>query len=297
MSYKFFKTIDPKLYDLNVYYDPNLYNSATNFGSLLIQTSDILDDFIQLHKSRVSFDPVELQAQLFATLDSSTLDKYNEAQFKIFWFEKYLTAITPVKERFASITNGVINIFKDVSDSIGCLRNVDYLPDDSILAVFDIDFNLASDELVSQLIPINYATTIQNKLSVNSKILTSYMSRFCTSTFRHNMYQLALPAADNMQAHGSNLVVDYQHYNRIYNIAKEELESQLTKFYGELYDIITFYENYQYQDVETDNLQFKEKGAISWTIEGIEKATDYLKQEVGFFKNIAKSTDILGVQD
>ena len=186
-------------------------------------------------------------------------------------------------------------IFKDISDSIGLLRNVDYLPDDSLLAIFDVDFDLASPNINEQLVPVNYATSIENKISPDTKLLTAYMSRFVTSTFRHNMYQLSVPYSDSKEAHGSNLVVDYYHYDRIYNIAKEDLESELTKFFGDLYEIIAFYEQYNPRDLE-DNLQSKQKGAIGWTLEGLEKKTDYLKKEVGAFKNILDSMTILGVQ-
>ena len=296
MSYKFFKTIDTNLYDLNVFYKNDLYDKATNFGELLTLKSLILDDFIEYHKSLVSFDPIQSQVNIFTQLDGNSLSKYNEIQFKVFWYEKYLASITPVKEHFLAAINNPV-IFKDISDSIGCLRNVEYLPDDSILSIFDIDFNLTTNNIAKQLVPINYATTIQNKVNNNSKILTSYMSRFCTSMYRHNMYQLAAPFSDSKLPHGSNLVSDYYHYNRIYNIAKQTLETELTKFYAALYDIITFYENYQCQDYDNDNLQFKDKGAIGWTLGGIQKTTDYLKQEVGFYKNIAKTTTILGSVD
>jgi hypothetical protein len=296
MSYKFYKTIDANLYDLNVFYENDLYDKATNFGELLTNKSSILDDFIQYHKSLVSFDPIQSQSNIFKQLDSNSLSNYNEIQFKVFWYERYLSSITPVKERFlATITNPII--FKDISDSIGCLRNVEYLPDDTILSIFDIDFNLSTDNIVDQLVPVNYATTIQNKISNNSKIMTSYMSRFCTSMYRHNMYQLGVPFSDSKSSHGSNLVADYYHYDRIYNIAKQTLETELTKFYEALYDIITFYENYQCQDYDNDNLQFKDKGAIAWTLDGLQKTTDYLKQEVGFYKNIAKTATILGSID
>ena len=295
MSYKFYTTIDPKLYDLNVYYEKDLYNKATNFGLLLAQGVDQLTDFIQWRKSLVGIDPIASQTEIFTTLDEDGLKKYSEIQYKVFWFERYLTSIAPVKRAFNKVLKDKIKIFKDISDSIGLLRNVEYLPDDSLLAIYDVDFDLVSEDLVEQLVPINFATSIENKIKPNSRILTAYMSRFCTSLFRHNMYQLAEPFADSKQAHGSNLVVDYFHYDRIYNVAKEELEADLTELYGDLYDIITFYDNYNPQD-DTDNLQVKQKGAIEFTLEGLQKKTDYLKKEVGFYKNIASSLTTLGTE-
>lgn len=293
MSVNYIKTIDPKLYDLNVFYEKDLYDKATNFNNLLIDGVDLLDDFIEWNKSKVSFDPVESQSNIFINLDKDGLEKYEQTQYKIFWFERYLTAITPVKIKFEQKLKDNIKIFKDISDSIGLLRNVEYLPDDSVLAIFDIDFNLGTDIIKDQLIPINYATQLHNKISNNSEFLNSYMSRFVTSMYRHNMYQLSQPYSNSKEPHGSNLVVDYYHYDRIYNIAKETLESTLTEFYGDLYDIILYYENYNPQSSE-DNLQNKEKGAIEWTLEGLTYTSDYLKQEVGFYKNVMTTMNILG---
>ena len=293
MRYKYYTTIDTMLYDLNVYYEKELYNKATNFGLLLAQGVDQLDNFIEWRKSLVGIDPITSQSELFVSLDQEGIQKYTEIQYKVFWYERYLTSIAPVKKRFNKILKDKVKVFKEISDSIGLLRNVEYLPDDSLLAVYDVDFDLVSDDLVEQLVPVNFATSIENKLKPNTKLLTGYMSRFCTSLFRHNMYQLTEPYSDSKEAHGSNLVVDYYHYDRIYNVAKEELEADLTEFYGSLYDIITFYEQYDPQD-DTDNLQRKEKGAIEFTLEGLEKKTDYLKKEVGFYKNVANSLTTLG---
>jgi hypothetical protein len=293
MSYKYYTTIDPMLYDLNVFYEKDLYNKATNFGLLLAQGVDQLEYFIEWNKSLVGIDPITSQSEVFANLDKEGLQMYSEIQYKVFWYERYLSSIAPVKRRFNKILKNRVKVFKDISDSIGLLRNVEYLPDDSLLAIYDVDFNLVSEQLFEQLVPVNYATSLDNKIKPNSKILTAYMSRFCTSLFRHNMYQLGYPFTDSKVSHGSNLVVDYYHYDRIYNVAKEELEADLTEFYGSLYDIITFYEQYNPQD-DTDNLQLKEKGAIWFSLEGLEKKTDYLKKEVGFYKNIANSLTTLG---
>src|SRR6056300_876986 len=97
MSYRYYKTIDPTLYDLNVYYEKDLYNSATNFSELLAQDIDQLNDFIQWHKSLVSFDPITEQTNIFKSLDESGLQKYTEIQYKIFWYERYIKARNPVK--------------------------------------------------------------------------------------------------------------------------------------------------------------------------------------------------------
>lgn len=293
MSYKYYKTIDPTLYDLNVYYEKDLYNSATNFSELLAQDIDQLDDFIKWHKSLVSFDPIAEQTNILKSLDESGLQNYTEIQYKIFWYERYMKAITPVKTRLYNTLQDSVKIFKDVSDSIGLLRNVEYLVDDSISAIFDVDFNLTIEDPAKQLVPINYATSLDNKIRTDSKVLTNYMSRFVTSLYRHNMYQLSQPYSTSKSAHGSNLVVDYFHYDRIYNIAKQTLEAELAKFYSDLYDIITFYQNYNPQDLD-DNLQFKEKGAIEWVMQSTIKTSDYLKKEVGFYKNIATTSSVLG---
>lgn len=295
MSYKFFKTIDPLLYDLNVYYEKDLYEKATNFSDLLKEGTDILDDFIAYKKSLVEFDPIQSQTDLFVNLDQSGLEKYKQLQYKVYWYEKYLTAIEPVKKRFFKKLKSNIKIFKEISDSIGTLRNVDFLPDDSLLAVYDIDFDLVSTSPAEQLVPVNYNTNVQNKLSENTQLITGILSRYCTSTFRHNMVGITPPFSNSKDAHGSNLVVDYFHFDRIFKIARQDLETILIQFYGDLYDIIAFYENYEPASIQ-DNLQVKQKGAIGFTLEGLTKTTDYLKQEVGFYKNVLVNLQSLSTQ-
>jgi hypothetical protein len=91
MSYKYYTTIDPKLYDLNVYYEKELYNKATNFGLLLAQGVNQLDNFIEWRKSLVGIDPITSQSEIFVDLDKGGISKYSEIQYKVFWYERYLT--------------------------------------------------------------------------------------------------------------------------------------------------------------------------------------------------------------
>ena len=37
----------------------------------------------------------------------------------------------------------MLKFFKEISDSIGLLRNVEVLPDDNILPIYDTDLNMA----------------------------------------------------------------------------------------------------------------------------------------------------------
>ena len=84
MSYKYYTTIDPKLYDLNVYYDKNLYEQATNFSLLLADGVDLLDDFINWNKSYVSFYPISEQVNILKELDESGLARYTDINLKSF---------------------------------------------------------------------------------------------------------------------------------------------------------------------------------------------------------------------
>ena len=294
MSYLFSKTLSPELYDLNVYYEKDFYSLYSNYGEFLQEGIDTLDYFLEYNKSNVIFDPINNKVGIFKDLDQGGLDSYNQIQFKVFWYETFITSMNEVQERFKLQLGDKVKFFKEISDNIGQLRNVEFLPDESILPIFDIDFNLSSDKIEDQLIPINVHTTVVNKLRPQTQKMLLQMSLYTNSVYRHNMYQINDTFSDSKQAHGNNLVSDYYHYERIYNIAKEDLEADLTKHFQEVYDLILWYENYNPQN-PVSNRQDVDKSNFSLDVQNVERYVDFLKQEITAFQNIKSFINHLGV--
>ncbi len=108
------------------------------------------------------------------------------------------------------------------------------------------------------------------------------------------MFPILGNISDSQMPHGSNLVPDYYHYARLYNIAREELESDLSKYFLEVYDLVLWYENYNPQSLE-DNNQFIEKTNYELTVQGVKRDVDLLKQEALIFENTKSLVNLLGV--
>ena len=120
------------------------------------------------------------------------------------------------------------------------------------------------------------------------------MSLYTNSVYRHNMYQINDGNSTSKEAHGDNLVSDYFHYERLYNIAKEDLEADLTKHFQEVYDLILWYENYNPQN-PVSNRQDVDKSNFSLDVQNVERYVDFLKQEITAFQNIKSFINHLGV--
>ncbi len=302
MSVIFEKTIDPELYDLNIYFEKDFYEKYTNFGEDYLNFGlNILDYFVDYNKSNVIFDPVKSKADIYAELDERTGSspiggspvKSMPVQFQVFWYEQFLTSMKQVQNKFVEKV-GIPNFFKQISDSIGLLRNVNYMEDDSILPIWDIDFNINAERIEDMLIPEQVASSAVRKLSPTSQVMITQMALYTTNVYRHNMFAINDQINTSKQAHGSNLVADYYHYDRLYKIANEDLEADLALYFKEVYDLILWYENYNPQNPIT-NKQFVDKNLFYMDVQNIERAVTFIKEQVDFYNNQKSFIHSLGV--
>ena len=66
MSYLYEKTIDPVLYDLNVFFEKGFYNAYTNYGEqFLADGVDLLKYFLEYNKSNVIVDPITSKVNIY----------------------------------------------------------------------------------------------------------------------------------------------------------------------------------------------------------------------------------------
>ena len=277
----FFKTVDPLLYSVDLYYDKDYYKKYSNFYKLLCYGIDTLQDFINYSKSKVTSDVIGNRTDLYKYLDSTGIAKYQQIQYKIYWYEKFFSDLQVIQDQFSKAVESP-NYFRQISDSIGLLRNTWTVIDDSTQLIKDNDF---SAQLASSLpLPTSVGSSVYSKLRPNTLHVTVQLGFLNTVLFRHNMSNLQDNFTYPNQAHGENLVTDFNHYNKIVNISKEVMEPSLRKYYGDLYNLILFYENYNPTDADC-NLQVMPKGAIEVTIEDVVKKISYIQEEVTPFVN------------
>jgi hypothetical protein len=194
-----------------------------------------------------------------------------------------------VRERFEAQLGDKVKFFKEISDSIGLLRNVDWIPNDSVISLIDIEMDN------DQVIPVPVHSSVMNKLRPETENLIMQMSRANTSVYRHNMWLLPADySGDSKTAHGEDLVPDYYHYSRLYNIGKSDLEADLSKHFGDVYELISWYETYKPQDTE-NNRQEMNKTNFTLNVQGITQNVDMLKQEIDTYQNVVSFMKSLGV--
>lgn len=288
---EYFKTIDPYLYNINLYYNKDYYRAFSNYYKVLAFGIDTLKDFIEYNKSKVVDNPIDSRVQLYKNLDSADMNTYQQLQYKIYWYEKFFNDLNLIKETFFKQVQDPV-YFKEISDSIGILRNYFTVPDDSTLLIKDTTFEVQLSDQIP--IPVNVGAGVYNKLRPNTIFVTTEMNFLNTVLFRTSMQNIQNTFTYPNQAHGDNLVTDYNYIDKIRNISEELLETKLREFYGDLYDLILFYENYNPNDYEM-NLAVMEKGAIEVDIQGVIKKITYLQQEAVTYVNMVNLYKTLSV--
>jgi|TARA_R100000084_G_C4652159_1_gene150470 hypothetical protein len=306
MSFFYTKTLDPVLYDLNVFYEKDFYSLYTNYEDYLVYGLDLLSPYLEYNKSNVIFDPIESKSLIYEELDQTPSlmlpgpGLKQDISFQAYWYEKFLTSMSEVQFRFDEKLGDKIKFFTEISDSIGLLRNVNFMEDDSVLPIWDIDFNVSSDSFEDKLIPESVASSVVNKLSPDMQIMIKQMSLYNTNVYRHNMFAINDDISSSEEAHGSNLVADYFHYDRMYKLAKEELEADLALYFNEVYQLILWYENYNPQNTINQNFQQVKKDLYyinqnaSGSLEG-NFPVSLLKTHIKVYNNTASFINRLGV--
>lgn len=291
-STEYFKTIDPYLYSVNLYYNKDYFRAFSNYYKVLVFGIDTLQYFIEYNKSKVIDNPIDARVQLYKELDSTGMDTYQQLQFKIYWYEKFFSDLNLIKETFFQQVEDTI-YFKEISDSIGLLRNYFCVPDDSTLLIKDTNFTVQTSDGIP--LPVNVGSGVYNKLRTNTILLSTEINFLNTVLYRNNMSNLQENFTYPNEAHGENLVTDFNYIDKIKNISQEVLEKSLRQFYGQLYDLILFYENFDYGNYD-QNLAKMEKGAIEVSIEGVTKKITYLQQQATQYVNMVNLYTTLTAQ-
>jgi hypothetical protein len=182
------------------------------------------------------------------------MDKMTPA-FKLWWFEKFLTAHEIVKRDLAAALGENNVYFKNFSESVGQLRNLDVVYDTSTLPLWDTELNTYDNYSTPNTIPgiaefcvAPETTTLAKQLCKNTNI-----------SFRENMIGLRENASkDTLEtngvmafpgmSHGGNLVTDTGHLARMGNsvdAVEDAIKDHLKGLYDVL-DLLSNKENYKY---------------------------------------------------
>jgi len=298
------QTTDPELTDVNLTNTTDFLKAFTDYNNLVgkfakeIAISNVFD------YTNVTVDPVTDKANLFKELTKGELKIKTDARgskdkkgkpptpvnksttgfdngggsglddnFLAYWIEKYRLLHPVIQQECEKLLPGKSNIyFKDISESIGCLTEVDFIDDDRVLPLWDADVTKYDP-------PVVYNSKLHNKLSVNTQLISLKMSKLLSTYHRNNMAMVInmpnshkLEKDSSTESHGNNLITDFEHRTRMNKIVTE-LITTLSKQYEDLWRLVDWFntkENkstYKFQKIKMD-------------VEDVQQTVDLLKNKL-----------------
>lgn len=237
-----------------------------NDGELkLLDNTKGVKDELYLPEEQTMYDDV---SEKFGLNDLPKTD----TEFIVYWVEKYRTAHDLIKQLLhdadmlpKETTAGVYNTknvyFNDFSESMYSLKATTlYSPPRETLPVWDVKCTFISEMGGKHTVPNNYTGTSIYNVHKDVQLMSNMMSRKTTTLFRNNMKnildnvtlderientetkQLSLKTikiTDSKQPHGSNLVPDQFHVNRMWQNA-EPLARIVTETLGNMSYVLSY---------------------------------------------------------
>lgn len=290
--------------------DVNLSNT-TDFLKAFSDYNEHLDKFAKeialasvYQYTDVTVDPVTDKAKLFESLTKGTLqiateprgskDKkgksppvvtnptlgFNkdtgnglEDEFLAYWLEKYRLLHPVVQFECEKLLPGSANVyFKDISESIGCLTEADFIDDERVLPMFDVTVTQYDP-------PVIYNSKLHNKLSGNTQLVNLKMSKLINVNHRTNLLNIIngpnshkLKKDSSTDSHGNNLITDFEHRTRMNKILTE-LVNILQKQYEDLWRLVDWFNTKE----NASSYKFKK---VKLDIEGTKIEVDILKNKL-----------------
>ena len=308
------KTLDPELTDVNITNTTDFLKAFSDYNKLIGKFAAEIAIANVFNHTDVVVDPVTAKAELFRDLTKSKLKiKDNERgskdkkgkpptpvtdattglnkdknglddNFLAYWIEKYRKLHPKIQEACEKLLPGTANeYFKDVSESIGCLTEVDFIDDTSVLPTWDADVKKYDP-------PVVYNSKLHNKLSNNTKMISLKMSKLLNAHSRNNLGNIIngpnshkLDKDSSEDAHGNNLITDFSHRTRMNKIVTE-LVSTLQKQYKDLWRLV------DWLNTRTNKSTYKFQ-KIKLEVEGVKKEIDLLKNKLQKTKKTSMSNN------
>lgn len=153
--------------------------------------------------------------------------------FILYWIDQYNTLPEEVKSRVRRSIK-TPEYFKDFSDSIASLLNIEFIKDNSVVPVSDIATDISA---------YTYSRVLDYVLTQESVDLHREMSIKTNNIFKINMTYIKdddnVPSKLSTDSHGRNLITDSQHYVRM-SSAISELQTLIESKLGKLYPVLQF---------------------------------------------------------
>lgn len=151
----------------------------------------------------------------------------------LYWIDQYNSLPQEIKKLTRqSIANP--EYFRDFSESIAALLNIEFIKDNSVVPVSDIASNISA---------YTYSRVLDFVLTQESVDLHTEMSVKTNNIYKINMTYIKdddnIACKLSTDAHGRNLVTDSQHYKRMSDII-DQLTSLIEQKLGVMYPVLQF---------------------------------------------------------
>lgn len=151
----------------------------------------------------------------------------------LYWIDQYNSLPEAIKNNVRESIEKP-EYFKDFSESIASLLNVEFIKDNSVVPVSDIGTNISA---------YTYSRVLDFVLTQESVNLHEEMSIKTNNMFKINMTYIKdddnVPRYLSTTAHGRNLITDSQHYVRMKNII-DELRNMIAEKLGPMSSVLEF---------------------------------------------------------
>ena len=315
------QTIDPELTDVNITNTVDFLEAFSDYNEHISQFAKEIGVAAVYQHTDVTYDPVTDKAQLFADLATGDLNiksdyrggidtKGEEStpivyervgfaddiprdvegmtdEFLAYWIEKYRLLHPKIQQECEKLLGSDNIYFKDISESIGCLTETDFIDDDRVLPAWDVEVSQYDPPMV-------YNSKLHNKLSTNTQLVSLKMSKLLTAKSRTNLANIIngpnshfLTKDSSTDSHGNNLITDFEHRTRMNKIVTE-LVNSLQKQYQDLWRLVDWFQTRE----PSSSYPFKK---VALDVEDIKISMDILKNKLYKTKKEATNNCTLSV--
>lgn len=161
------------------------------------------------------------------------INKLTDPWYILYWIDQYQTLPESVKQNVRDSISKP-EYFRDFSESIAALLNIEFVKDNSVIPVSDIATNISA---------YTYSRVLDFILTQEQADLHEEMSIKVNNIFKLNMTYIKdddrVASKLSTDAHGRNLITDSQHYKRM-NDCLSDLQQLIDDKLGVMKDVLKF---------------------------------------------------------
>lgn len=202
-------------------------------------------------------------------------------EFLLYWREKFDRCHPKTKEIYKEFMEAdSMDYFSQISDSIGMIAKASLTPDTSMLPFCDNEYNLLG------AIPHVNNDVITNKLDNETQTLISEMSLKTDNIFKSNMVPMITSVKLSSDAHGIDLITDYQHYARMIGL-RSQLDETISESIGLAYKMIEYIS-------QVTNKQKIKSTTMTLAVENTLSRVTLLKEKIQTIPSTRTNDSVLG---